>query len=278
MLTFVSSASGFEGGSGLNPAVPNVARIYDFMLGGKDNFAADRQLAEQIMANVPTSAWSARQQRAFVIRAVRYCVGRGVEQFLDVGSGLPTMANVHEVARHVIPDAAVVYVDTDRVALNHASALLATSPGVTAIWGDAREPQKILAHVETPGLLDLTRPLAVLMTGILHFIADAEDPAGIVQVFRDAIPAGSYLVLSHATDDVRPEDAEFAKDTMRRATAPLLHTRSYREFAAFFDGLELVDPGLVLTVQWRPEEPVHNLQQAGIYVGVGRKPTRDSQA
>jgi S-adenosyl methyltransferase len=272
MLMFVSGASGIESGSGLDATVPNVARIYDFMLGGKDNFAADRQLAEQIMASVPTSAWSARQQRAFVVRAVRYCAQRGVGQFLDVGSGLPTMDNVHEVAQRVVPGAAVVYVDNDGVAVSHARALLATSAGVAAIWGDAREPQKILGHVETHELLDLTRPVVVLMTGILHFIADAEDPAGIVQVFRDAVPAGSYLVLSQATDDVRREDAEYAKNTMRRASAPHLHTRSHSEFAAFFAGLELVDPGLVLTVQWRPEEPVRNVEQAGIYVGVGRKP------
>lgn len=272
MLRFVSATDGIECGSGLDPTVPNVARIYDFMLGGKDNFAADRQLAEQILSNVPTSAWSARQQRAFVVRAVRYCAQRGIGQFLDVGSGLPTMDNVHEVARRVVPDAAVVYVDNDPVALCHGRALLAASPGIAAIWGDAREPQKILDHVETHGLLDLTRPMAVLMTGILHFIADTEDPAGIVQVFRDAIPAGSYLVLSQATDDVRPDDAEYAKDVIRRASAPLLHTRSHSEFAAFFDGLELVDPGLVLTVQWRPEEPVRDLEQAGIYVGIGRKP------
>jgi hypothetical protein len=272
MLVFVSGASGIEYGSEFDPAVPNVARIYDFMLGGKDNFAADRQVAEQILANVPTSAWSARQQRAFVVRAVRYCAQQGLGQFLDVGSGLPTMDNVHEVARRTVPGAAVVYVDNDRVALSHARALLADSPGVAAIWGDAREPQKILAHAEMHGLLDLTRPMVVLMTGVLHFIADAEDPAGIVEVFRDAIPAGSYLALSQATDDVRPDDAEYAKDVIRRAAAPLLYTRSHSEFAAFFAGLDLVDPGAVLTVQWQPEEPVRNLEQAGIYVGVGRKP------
>jgi hypothetical protein len=249
-----------------------VARTYDYLLGGKDNFAADRQLAEQIMANVPTSAWSARQQRAFVIRAVRYCAQRGIAQFLDVGSGLPTMDNVHEVARRAVPDAAVVYVDNDGVAVSHARALLATSPGVAAIWGDAREPQKILDHVESHGLLDLTRPTMVLMTGILHFFADTEDPRGIVEVFRDAVPSGSYIALSQATDDVGREDAEYAKETMRSASAPLLHTRPRGEFAEFFAGLELVDPGLVLTVQWRPDEPVHDLQRAGIYVGLGRKP------
>jgi hypothetical protein len=166
----------------------------------------------------------------------------------------------------------VVYVDIDGVALSHARALLATSPGVAAIWGDARNPRQILGHVQEHGLLDLTQPLAVLMTGILHLLSDAEDPAGITKVFRDAIPSGSYLVLSQATDDVRPEDVDCAKDIMRSKSASFLNTRSYGEFAEFFTGLELVDPGLVLSVQWRPEEPVHILEQAGIYVGVGRKP------
>jgi hypothetical protein len=271
MLTFVSDVGAAEYGKGLDATVPNVARIYDYMLGGKDNFAADRQLAEQIMANVPTSAWSARQQRAFVIRAVRYCAKRGIAQFLDVGSGLPTMDNVHEVARRVVPDAAVVYVDNDGVAVSHARALLATT-GVAAIWGDAREPQKILDDVEENGLLDLTRPTMVLMTGVLHFITDAEDPRRIVETFRDAVPSGSYVALSQATDDIRAEDADYAKETMRSASAPLLHTRSHSEFTAFFAGLDLVDPGVVLTVQWQPDEPVRELQRAGIYVGVGRKP------
>jgi hypothetical protein len=272
MLISVSDADGAEYGTGLDTSVPNVARMYDYLLGGKDNFAADRRLAEQIMATVPTSAWSARQQRAFVIRAVRYCARRGIAQFLDIGSGLPTMENVHEVARRVVPDAAVVYVDNDGVAVSHARALLATSPGVAAIWGDAREPQKILDHVEENGLLDLTRPTMVLITGVLHFIADAEDPRGIVEAFRDAVPSRSYVALSQVTDDVRPEDAEYAKETMRSASAPLLHIRSHSEFAAFFAGLELVDPGVVLTVQWQPDEPVRELQRAGIYVGLGRKP------
>jgi S-adenosyl methyltransferase len=272
MLMFVSDARGSEQAAGLDTRVPNVARIYDFMLGGKDNFAADRQLAEQIMANVPTSAWSASQQRAFVIRAVRHCAQLGIAQFLDVGSGLPTMDNVHDAARRIVPDASVVYVDNDRVAVAHARALLATSPGVAAIWGDAREPQEILHRVEERGLLDLSQPAMFLMTGVLHFISDAENPTEIVKVFTGAMASGSYLALSQSTDDVSPEDADYAKNTMRNASAPLLHTRSHREFAALFAGLDLVDPGVVLTVQWRPDEPVRDLQKAGIYVGLGRKP------
>jgi hypothetical protein len=268
---FVSDSSGIEGGAGFDPTIPNVARVYDYMLGGKNNFAADRQLAGQLLAAFPVSAWIARQNRAFLGRAVRYCAEQGIDQFLDMGSGLPTMDNVHEVARRVIPSAAVAYIDSDQVALAHAKALLATSPGVSAIWGDVREPRKILAEVETRGLIDLSRPMVVLLAAILHFVADDEDPAEIVQVFRDAMPAGSYLVLSHATHDVLPEESARARSMYRGASSPLA-TRSHEDIAAFFTGLELVDPGLACTSQWRPQEPARIAEPADLYAGVGRKP------
>lgn len=261
--------SGFAG-LGFDPTVPNVARVYDCMLGGKDHFAADRELVQQFLTNWPTSAWSARHQRAFVVRAVRYCAEQGISQYLDVGSGLPTMDNVHEVARRVIPESAVVYVDNDRVAHTHAAALLATTPGVAAILGDARQPRDILAKAEVRGLLDLSAPVAVLMTGILHFLTNDEDPAGIIRMFRDAMAPGSYLVLTQGTMDANPEEGKRATAVWDEA-AHLAH-RSREEFAAFFSGLELVDPGVVLTVQWRPEEPVRDPELAGIYAAVGRKP------
>jgi hypothetical protein len=187
-----------------------VARVYDYMLGGKDNFAADRELVQQFVTNWPTSVWSARQQRAFVVRAVRYCAEQGISQYLDVGSGLPTMDNVHEVARRVIPESAVVYVDNDRVAHRHAAALLATTPGVAAILGDARQPRDILAEAESRGLLDFTAPVAVLMTGLLHFLTNDEDPAGIIRVFQDAMAPGSYLVLTQGTMDANPAEGKRA--------------------------------------------------------------------
>jgi len=241
------------------------------MLGGKDNFAADRQLGDQLLAAFPDSALIARQNRSFLGRAVHYCAEQGISQFLDLGSGLPTMDNVHEVARRVIPDAAVVYVDNDPVALGHAQALLATSDGVASILGDVREPRKILADVEARGLIDLGQPTVILMVAILHFIAGKEDPAGIVAAFRDAMPAGSYLVLSHATHDVRPEESARARSMYRGASSPLV-TRSRDEIAAFFAGFELVDPGLVFTTQWRPPEPGPLSEQRDIYAGVARKP------
>jgi hypothetical protein len=264
------SDSSAEGIAGLDTTTPNVARVYDYMLGGKDNFAADRQLGEQLLAEFPMSAWIARQNRAFVGRAVHYCAQQGVRQFLDVGSGLPTMDNVHEVARRAIPDAAVVYVDNDKVAYAHASALLATSDGVAAILGDVREPREILAAVQARGLIDLSRPLVVLLTAILHFIGDDEDPEGIVGVFRDAMPVGSYLVLSHATHDVLPEESARARSMYRGASSSLI-TRSRDDIAAFFAGLELVEPGLVGTAQWRPRKPLRSAEPAHIYAGAGRK-------
>ena len=269
----MSDSNGIDGSAGFDPTVPNVARIYDYMLGGKNNFTADRQLAEQLLAEFPQSSWIARQNRAFVGRAVRYCAEQGIDQFLDVGSGLPTMDNVHEVARRVIPGAAVTYVDNDRVALAHAKALLATSPGVSAIWGDVRQPGQILADVEDGALIDLSRPVVILLAAILHFIADDEDPAGIVRAFTDAMPAGSYLILSHASHDALPEESARAMSMYRdRGASSRLATRSRADIAAFFTGLELVDPGLVSTSQWRPTESDYIPERVDLYAGVGRKP------
>ena len=260
------------GSTGLDPATPNVARVYDYMLGGKENYAADRELAGRLLAAFPQSPWIARQNREFVRRAVGCCARHGARQFLDVGSGLPTMDNVHEVAQRAAPDAAVVYVDNDEVALAHATALLATSPRVAAVWGDVRDPAKILARARASGLVDPSRPLVILLTALLHFITDDEDPWAIVGVFRDAMPSGSYLVLSHATHDVQPEDSARARSMYRGASSPLI-TRSRAQVAAFFDGLAMVDPGLVFTTEWRAAGPVDGAPGlAGLYAGVARKP------
>lgn len=259
--------------SEFDTSVPNVARVYDYMLGGRDNFAADRELASALLEQFPVSSWIARQNRAFVGRAVRYCAEQGIDQFLDVGSGLPTMNNVHEVARRVIPRAAVVYVDNDTDALAHSRALLAGDHGVSAIWGDARQPARILGRVEEGGLLDLSRPAAIVLGAILHFVADDEDPAGIVAAFRSALAPGSYLILSHATHDVRPDESARAR-TMYRSASSALATRSRDEIAALFAGLELIDPGLAFTSRWRPDEPPTAEEPTDLYAGVGRVPGR----
>ena len=267
----MSSSTGFEGGTEFDAGVANVARVYDYMLGGKDNFAVDRQLGEQLLAAFPDAPWVARENRAFVGRAVRFCVEQGIDQFLDVGSGLPTMENVHEVARRTIPDATIVYVDNDATALAHASALLATSEGVTAIRGDVREPAEVLRAARIEGQLDPTRPFAVLLAAILHFITDEENPAGIVRTFVDAMPSGSCLIVTTAVHDLYPEDAARATSLYRSATQHLV-TRSRSEVAEFFAGLELVEPGMTQTSRWRADEPSDVDQPIDLYAGVGRKP------
>ncbi len=271
MLVLVSSNTGFEGGVVLDTGIASVARVYDYMLGGKDNFAVDRQLGDQLMTAFHDAAWIARQNRAFVGRAVTYCAERGMTQFLDIGSGLPTMENVHQVARRVHPEAAVVYVDNDATALTHANALLATSDGVVALHGDVREPGKILADVREQGLLDLTRPFVVLLAAIFHFITDDEDPRGIISTFTDAMPSGSHLILTTAHHDAKPEESARAERMYRRASSPMV-TRSKREIAAYFEGLELADPGLACTCEWRAPEPPEYDDPADLYGGVGRKP------
>jgi SAM-dependent methyltransferase len=256
----------------LDPTVPNVARVYDYMLGGKDNYAADRELAELLLANAPNSGWIARQNRAFMARAVQYCAEHGIRQYLDLGSGLPTMDNVHEVALRTRPDARVVYVDNDPVAVTYARALLAKSPNVAAIEADLRRPEQVLELAQSTGQLDLSQPVAVLIVAILHFVPDQENPAQILRTFIDAMAPGSYLVLSHATHDAQPEEADRAKAIYRNASS-LLITRTHAEVTALFAGLPLVDPGLVYTVQWRPGHPPPDPPEAaGLYAGVAYKP------
>jgi hypothetical protein len=271
MITSVSSNTGFESGAVLETGIASVARVYDYLLGGKDNFAVDRQLGDELMTAFPDSAWIARQNRAFLGRAVTFCAEQGTTQFLDIGSGLPTMDNVHEVARRANPEASVVYVDNDATALTHANALLATSDGVVAMYGDVREPTKILADVREQGLLDLTKPFVVLLAAIFHFITDDEDPIGIVRTFAEAMPAGSYLILTTAHHDSKPEESARATRMYRRASSPMV-TRSKRDIAVFFEGFELAEPGLACTCEWRTTEPPEYDDRADLYGGVGRKP------
>jgi hypothetical protein len=266
----VAGSPGSGVGAGFDPSRPNVARVYDYMLGGKDNFGVDRELGDQLLVAFPESAWIARQNRAFAGRAASFCAEQGVSQFLDVGSGLPTMDNVHEVARKVIPGAKVVYVDNDKVAHSHAEALLTTGDGVSAILGDLRAPEQILADVRARRLLDLSQPFVVMMTAILHFITDEEKPEELVRVLKNAMPSGSFLVLTHATHDFQPEESERAVRMYRRASAPLV-TRSRIDIAALFRGLDVVEPGLVRTSRWRPAEET-TAESSDLFGGVALKP------
>jgi SAM-dependent methyltransferase len=245
----------------LNPAVPNVARMYDYMLGGKENYASDRSAVEKLAEMAPQAPLNARQNRAFLGRAVRFVVGQGVTQFLDVGAGLPTQENVHEVAQAIAPGARTVYVDNDPVVLSHARALLGDEATTRVVAGDLREPAAILSDPQVRGLLDFEVPVCVLLVAVLHFVADADDPAAIVSAFRDAVAPGSYLIVSHATMDgapareaARTADAQGVYD---QATAPLI-MRDPPQVSELLAGFSLVEPGLVHVTDWRPDVAGHH--------------------
>jgi hypothetical protein len=257
---------------GIDVTTPNVARMYDYSLGGKDNFAADREAVEKVMAIAPGLPAGARANRRFLGRAVRYVAGRGVRQFLDLGAGLPSQGNVHEVARQVQPDAHVVYVDNDPVVAVHAKAILAGDDRSAVIQGDLRRPQTVLGHEAVARLLDFSQPVAVLFVASLHFVTDEEDPAGIVRAFADRLAEGSHLILSHVTHDGQPdEQVQVARFVYRGATAPWVFRRR-EEVLRLFDGFALVEPGLVRLSRWRPDDL--EARAAGgdwAYAGVARK-------
>ncbi|MFI6925620.1 SAM-dependent methyltransferase [Nonomuraea spiralis] len=249
---------------GVDPNVPNVARMYDYYLDGKDNFAADRAAAEQILKVFPNTKEAARSNRAFLQRAVRHVVDSGVRQIVDLGAGLPTQGNTHEIAR----EARVVYVDYDPVVCVHGRALLARAADVDFLQADIREVDVLLDKLGD--LVDLSRPVAFLMLAILHFIPDEQaDP--IVAGLREASVPGSHLVISHAID-ARPDTTPQAMRVYNQATAAL-SLRTDKEILRFFDGYELAAPGLVFPQDWRPTDPsaLTNGTDVG-YVGVGRKP------
>jgi SAM-dependent methyltransferase len=254
-------------------AVPNVARMYDFMLGGKDNYASDRDAVGKLLEMAPEAPLRAQLNRAFLGRAVRYVVGQGVRQFLDVGAGLPTQENVHQVAQAVAPDARTVYVDSDPVVLSHARALLSTDPRTAVVAGDVRKPAGILGDPQTRALLDFSQPVCVLLVAVLHFVPDRDGPARVVAAFRDAVAPGSYLILSHATmDGAPPREAARTGDAeavYKQATAPLI-MRDPAQVSLLLDGFSLVEPGLVHVTAWRPDAPARDGFDA--FLGaVGRK-------
>jgi hypothetical protein len=251
---------------------PHSARIYDWFLGGKDNFAADRAAGDQIERAMPSVRLLARENRAFMTRAVRYLAAEeGVRQFLDLGTGIPTSPNLHEVAQRIAPDTRVVYADNDPIVLAHARALLIGSPeGRTAyLDADLLEPEQILAAPELTETLDLTRPVALCLVAVLHFIR-GDAPFDIVRTLLAALPAGSFLVISHGTNDLNPASRE-ASDEMRQ-TGVQLQPRNRDEIERFFDGLTLVDPGIQVIHRWRPEKPpVLSDAEVNIYGAIGRK-------
>lgn len=256
-----------------DPATPNVARVYDYWLDGKDNFQVDRDFAEKIIAIEPAAPYMARQNRAFLGRVVRFLTAAaGIRQFIDIGTGLPTQRNVHEVAQEIAPDARIVYVDIDEVVRIHARALLGDSTGVTAIRADFRDPESVLTHPEVTRLIDFDQPFALLLLAILHFVPDEEDPRGLIRRYREVMASGSHLAISCSTREADPARADQIIEEYRKASAPAV-LRTGAEIIRFFDGFELLDPGrLVYTPRWRPDGPVEaDPKKAWMLAGLGRK-------
>jgi SAM-dependent methyltransferase len=259
----------------VDTARANVARVYDYWLGGSHNFLTDQDLGRAIAAVEPNTKAMARANRAFLGRAVRFLADAGIRQFLDIGSGIPTEGNVHEVAQLAAPGARVVYADIDPVAVAHSNALLAGNQNAAIIEADLREPEKILTHQTVRRLIDLGQPTGLLLVSVLHFIADADDPWRIVATLRDALAPGSYLVLCHGTDDGKPAVAHAAEKVYNRSVTTDLHIRPRPEILRFFQGFDLIDPGLVPIPQWRPSSPAGIPADPGRFwgglVGVGRR-------
>ena len=230
-------------------SIPNVARIYDFLLGGKDNFAADRAAAGKILKELPCAALACRQNREFLARVVRVLADSGIRQFLDIGSGLPARDNVHEVAQAAAADSRVVYVDYDDVVVSHARALLESgSPRVAVIEGDLRDPGKILEAAEA--VIEFGEPVAVLMFAVLHFLTDADQPREVVRSLTEALVPGSAVALSHVTSDGIALDASHAAQQVYRSASAEVVPRSRQDITGFFDGLNLVEPGVTDINLW----------------------------
>ncbi len=259
---------------------PNVARIYDYLLGGKEHFAADREAAQRLLAALPNAAAVAKLNRAFLASAVRHAARAGITQYLDIGAGLPTSPSVHECARAIVPAARVAYIDNDPVAVTHSQALLATGDGVISAEGDAREPEKILADPAVTEVIDLAEPLCVLLVSMLHFVTASEADT-IVATLRERMAPGSYLVISQGNTNPAIPGAP-----VRRAygSGTILTGRPAAEIAAYFDGFDLVPPGLAPLAEWlavqpdawppprsQPVQPPST--QAGMLAAIGRKRT-----
>jgi len=254
-------------------SVAHVARVYNYWLGGKDNFAADRAAGEQAIRAFPEIGLSARSNRAFLARAVRFLAGEGgVRQFLDIGTGIPTANNIYEVAQSVAPAARIVYVDNDPVVLTHARALLTSDPaGATDyIDADLRDPRGILARAER--LLDFGRPVALMLIAVLQHLDEEDDPYRIVETLLESLPPGSYLAMSHPAKDINAEAMARMAESLNKMMAEKVTFRDNPAVAKFFDGLELVDPGMVQASKWRPASESEAASPAALWAGIARKP------
>jgi hypothetical protein len=269
---FLRGAGDEQPQAAIDTGVAHIARVYNYWLGGKDNFAADRTAAEVVVTSYPTVLASVREQRKFLGRAVQYLAGEaGIRQFLDVGTGLPSASNTHEVAQQVAPQSRVVYVDNDPIVLAHARALLSGDPlGATAyLDADLRDTGTILAQAART--LDFTQPVALMLIGVLHCVPDSDDPVGIVRRLVDALPPGSYVVIAHPASDIHATQIGTAASQLNRVMADPVTLRTYAEVGRFLDGLDPVEPGLVQLHRWRPTTADGPVELAN-YGVVARKP------
>ncbi|MEJ2853979.1 MULTISPECIES: SAM-dependent methyltransferase [unclassified Saccharothrix] len=256
---------------GIDVELPSSARIYDYLLGGGHNFEADRYTAEALIRVLPVRDM-ARLNRSYLRRAVLALVDAGITQFLDLGSGIPTVGNVHEVAQQADPDCRVVYVDIEPVAIKHSELLLADNPRALAVQADLREPEAVIDAARE--LLDFSAPVGLLAVGVMQFIPDEDDPWGIIARYRDALAPGSYLALSHFTPDRMPREMAAGADIFQHTAEPIT-PRTREQVLAMVDGFDVVEPGLVFTPEWRPESPEdvpEDPGRANLYAVVGRKP------
>jgi O-methyltransferase involved in polyketide biosynthesis len=261
----------------IDPTVAHIARVQDYWLGGKDHFEADRIAGDEAIAQLPDMAASVRNTRAFLGRTVRFLAAeQGIRQFLDLGTGIPTASNTHEVAQGVAPGSRIVYVDNDPMVLAHARALLTSSPEGRCAYIDAdiREPEKILATAAE--VLDFTQPVAVVLMAVLQFVPDDDDPHGIVRRLMAAVPAGSYLVISHPAADIQAAAMAGMARSLNALMAQRVKPRSKDAVAAFFDGLDLLEPGVIRCPEWRPDRPEDAAGKSTMWGGVARKPVHTS--
>jgi SAM-dependent methyltransferase len=252
---------------------PSAARVYDYYLGGSHNLEVDRRMAREAISLWPELPEIMQSNRAFLRRSVRYLAGQGTTQFLDIGSGIPTVGNVHEAAQRVDPGARVVYVDSDPVAVAHSRAILGGDEQTAVVHADLREAETVLEDPAVRATLDLDQPIAVLVVAVLHFVSEEDDPFGAVARIRDRLAPGSHLVLSHASDEGRPDAAASHRELYSRTPTPMT-MRSRDEIARFFDGFDLVDPGLVWLPLWRPDNPsaaAERPERTTGFAGVGRR-------
>ena len=261
----------------INLDQPSSARVWDYFLGGSHNFEVDRRVAEQAISFKSDMPDLARQVRMFLQRAVRTAAAAGIDQYVDIGAGVPTMGPVHETARETVPGARVVYVDHDPVAVAHGEAMLAEDPDAVFIQGDARSPQAILDHPRTRALIDFDRPVAVLLSGLLHFVSDADDPAALVATLRDAMAPGSYLAIQHASHDGQSGDIIKMLQMWNSKSPEPMYWRTHDEIEAFFDGFTILEPGVVQVQLWRPgaaeqERAEQDHDRYASYAAVGVKP------